>query len=129
MGLLGNMFGGGEPAPHSNHHESTNNNRQEELEKEIIHSDFKYTEKGWHGNKEFIEGERDGTLPGFSFQFDFEEDDIIEGMLEEEACLFPTKIKRVGEGVYKGTAYSKIENDGNISNWINRFTKRHSDAA
>lgn len=96
---------------------------QEKKRKETIHTDFKYVESGWHGNKQYL-NQKDTTLPGFSYQFNFTDEAITAGMFEEPLCEeWPIRINRKDDGTYKGETYATTEDDASIEYWIEHYTK------
>ena len=96
---------------------------RENKSKEMIHTDFKYIENGWHGNKEYL-NQKDTTLPGFSYQFNFTDDAVNAGMFEDSMCeKLPIKIYRKEDGTYKGETYSDTEENANIEYWIEHYAK------
>lgn len=117
MSLFGEVF-------HRNASERRPSDKENESRhwKDIIHVDFKHVENGWHGNSAFVEHFKDGTLPGYSREFKITDREINAGMLEEDECRFPIKIKRTDHNEYWVYAYTKNSSDtGNIDNWIAHY--------
>ncbi len=97
----------------------------------IIHSDFENLDNGFQGNSAYkvIEStlvESLATKKKFARRFTFTEADIINGMLEEDECRFPVKIKRLGNNEFEGFAYSDEKGDANIEDWIYHHTGKET---
>jgi CRISPR/Cas system CSM-associated protein Csm3 (group 7 of RAMP superfamily) len=89
----------------------------------MIHADFEDTDYGFQGNQAYkaIEStivESLATKKIFARRFTFTEADIINGMLEEEECRWPVKIKRLDGNNFEGYAYSTEKGDANIEDWV-----------
>ena len=107
-------------------------NEKEKVVNGIIHADFENLDNGFQGNSAYraIEPtlvESLATKKKFARRFTFTEDDIINGMLEEEECRWPVKIKRLNDNSFEGFAYSDTNEDPNIQNWIYHYMGKETD--
>ncbi len=92
---------------------------------ELIHTDFKHFEGDWYGNKNFLKRYNDlaHNRPAMlTYHFKFDDDNIKRGMIDDEKCPFPVEIKRIGDNLYQGVAYSEKAADEAIQSWIYHYT-------